>query len=284
MKRKLVEKMTSEGTALPAALKVAELSSSSYYYKPKGTRKPKGFDKELVEAIHEVRQGRNEVYGYRKITRELRARGMTINGKKVLRHLRILGLTQPRKIKGIGWTRLDVIKPEEQNTYWEADFTYVWTGAGNAYLCAVIDGWDRDIVGDVFSDRCRAVEASEALEKAVITRFGGRVPEGHRLTLRVDRGSQFRAHRFRETARLLNVGLEYAGIKCPEDKPYIESFNSNYKTEEIYRNEYRDFEETKENWESYREWYRKERLHQSLDYMSPVKYAQRAQKSMLLVA
>jgi len=284
MKRKLVEKMTSEGTALPAALKVAELSSSSYYYKPKGTRKPKGLDKDLVEAIHEVRQGRNEVYGYRKITRELRARGMTINGKKVLRHLRILGLTQPRKIKGIGWTRLDVIKPEEQNTYWEADFTYVWTGAGNAYLCAVIDGWDRDIVGDVFSDRCRAVEASEALEKAVITRFGGRVPEGHRLTLRVDRGSQFRAHRFRETARLLNVGLEYAGIKCPEDKPYIESFNSNYKTEEIYRNEYHGFDEAKENWELYREWYRKERLHQSLDYMSPVKYAQRAQKSMLLVA
>jgi hypothetical protein len=68
---------------------------------------------------------------------------MVINGKKVLRHMRILGLTQPRKVKGIGWTRLDVIKAEEPNTYWEADFSYVWTGAGNSYLCAVIDGWDR---------------------------------------------------------------------------------------------------------------------------------------------
>jgi putative transposase len=173
MKRKLVEKMISEGSPLPAALKAVELSGSSYYYKPKGTRKPKGLDKELVAAIHEVRRGRNEVYGYRKVTRELRARGMTINGKKVLRHLRILGLTQPRKVKGIGWTRLDIVKPEEQNTYWEADFTYVWTGVGNAYLCAVIDGWDRDIVGDVFSDRCRAIEASEALEKA---QSGQRLP------------------------------------------------------------------------------------------------------------
>lgn len=198
MKRKLVEKMTSEGTPLPAALKVAELSSSSYYYKPKVTRKPKGLDKELVAAIHEIRQGRAEVYGYRKITLALKAQGMTVNAKKVLRHLRILGLTQPRKVKGIGWTRLDIVKPEEQNTYWEADFTYVWAGAGNAYMCAVIDGWDRDIVGDVFSDRCRAVEASEALEKAVIRRFGGKVPETHQLTLRLDRGSQFRAHRFRE--------------------------------------------------------------------------------------
>jgi putative transposase len=284
MKRELVTKMTSEGTPLAAALEAAELSSSSYYYRPKGTRKPKALDMEMVAAITAIRQGHNEVYGYRKITRSLKAQGMTVNAKKVLRHLRILGLTQPRKVKGVRWTQLGVVKPEEPDTYWEADFTYVWTGEGNAYLCAVIDGWDRDIVGDVFSDRCRAVEAAEALEKAVMRRFGGKVPEGCDLSLRVDRGSQFRAHRFRETARLLNVRLEYAGIKCPEDKPYIESFNSSYKMEEIYRNEYRNFQEAKTGWETYREWYRNDRLHQSLDYMSPVQYAQRAQKSILLVA
>jgi transposase InsO family protein len=284
MKRKLVGKMTAEGTPLPAALKAAELSSSSYYYRPAGTRKPKALDMELVAAITAVRQGHNEVYGYRKITQSLKTQGITVNAKKVLRHLRILGLTQPRKVKGIRWTQMEVIKSETPDSYWEADFTYVWTGQGNAYLCAIIDGWDRDIVGDVFSDRCRAVEAAEALERAVMRLFGGKVPEGHHLTLRVDRGSQFRAHRFRETARLLNVRLEYAGIKCPEDKPYIESFNSSYKTEEIYRNEYRSFQVAKTGWETYREWYRNDRLHQSLDYMSPVQYAQRAQNSILLVA
>jgi putative transposase len=284
MKRKLVKKMTSEGTPLPAAMKAAELSSSSYYYRPKGTRKSKALDMELVAAIAAIRQGYAEVYGYRKITQTLKAQGTKVNAKKVLRHLRILGLTQPRKLKGVRWTQLELVKPKNPNTYWEADFTYVWTGEGNAYLCAVIDGRDRDIVGDVFSDRCRAVEAAEALEKAVMRRFGGKVPEGHNLTLRVDRGSQFRAHRFRETARLLNVKLEYAGIKCPEDKPYIESFNSSYKTEEIYRNEYRNFQEAKTGWEAYREWYRNDRLHQSLDYISPVQYAQRAQNSILLVA
>jgi putative transposase len=284
MKRKLVKKMTAEGTPLPAALKAAELSGSSYYYRPKVTRKARALDMELVAAITAVRQGHNEVYGYRKITQTLKAQGMTVNAKKVLRHLRILGLTQPRKVKGVRWTQLEVVKPENLDTYWEADFTYVWTGEGNAYLCAVIDGWDRDIVGDVFSDRCRAVEAAEAIEKAVMRRFGGKVPESHNLTLRVDRGSQFRAHRFRETARLLNVGLEYAGIKCPEDKPYIESFNSSYKTEEIYRNEYHNFQEAKTGWQTYREWYRNDRLHQSLDYMSPVQYSKKAQNYILLVA
>ena len=282
MKRKLVDKLTAEGTPLQAALKAAGLASSSYYYKPVAERKPRTLDEDLVFAIDAIRQGHNTNYGYRKITLALKAQGMTVNAKKVLRHLRALGLTQPRKVKGIKWTRPAVVKPDAANSYWEADFTYVWTGQGNAYLCAIVDAWDRDIVGDVFSDRCRAIEAAEALEKAVMERFGEKVPEGHKLTLRVDRGSQFRAHRFRETARLLNVTLEYAGIKCPEDKPYIESFNSSYKTEEVYRNEYRNLHEARTGWETYRGWYRTERLHQSLDYLSPLQYAQKHSTSLLV--
>lgn len=58
--------------------------------------------------------------------------------------------------------------------------------------------------------------------------------------LRIDRGTQFIARNFRETAKRLNVQLEYAGIQCPDDKPYIEAFFSKYKVEEVYRNEYRD--------------------------------------------
>ncbi len=284
MKRKLVDRLTTEDIPRPAALEAAGLASSSYYYRPVVKRKPRALDADLVAAMNKVRQGHGEVYGYRKITRALRAMEMKVNGKKVLRHLRALGLTQPRKVKGQRWTHPVLVKPDAPNTYWEADFTYVWTGRGNAYLCAVIDAWDRDIVGDFFSDRCRAVEAAQALEMAVLNRFGGKVPEGHHLTLRVDRGSQFRAHRFRETARLLNVTLEYAGVKCPEDKPYIESFNGSYKIEEIYRHEYGGFLEARTGWETYRAWYRSERLHQSLAYLSPLQYAKRAEKSILLVA
>jgi putative transposase len=284
MKRNLVDKLITVGPPLSTALKAAELASSSYYYRSHGKRKPRALDTKLVAAIIEVRQGYNEVYGYRKMTQILKAKGMTVNGKKVLRHLRALGLTQPRKLKGARWTRLELIKPDTPNSYWEADFTYVWTGQGNAYLCAVIDAWNRDIVGDVFSDRCRAVEACEALEKAVLGRFSGKVSDSHQLTLRVDRGSQFRARRFRETARLLNVRLEYAGVKCPEDKPYIESFNRSYKTEEVYRHEYLNLQEAHIAWETYRAWYRVNRLHQSLDYLSPLQYAQTAQNSSMLVA
>lgn len=279
-----MDKLVTEGTTVSAALKAVELPGSSYYYRTTSKRKPRRLDADLVAAIYRVRQGRNEVYGYRKITKALAAVNVNANGKKVLRHLRALRLIQPRKVKGAHWTHPALVKPAMANTYWEADFTYVWTGQGNAYLCAIIDAWDRDIVGDVFSERCRAVEAADALEAAVLTRFGGKVPEDHHLTLRVDRGSQFRARRFRDTARILNVTLEYAGVKCPEDKPYIESFNDSYKTEEVYRHEYRHFSEARTGWETYRAWYRSDRLHQSLGYMSPLEYARKVKNSILLVA
>jgi len=284
MKQKLVEGLMMEGKPLKVALEAVGMAKSSYYYRPVRKRKPRALDEALVRAINEARQGHAVVYGYRKVTMALRAARWTVNGKKVLRHLRALGLTQPRKLKGHKWSRPAIVRPVVCNTYWEADLTYVWTGSANAYLFVVIDAYDRDIVGDVFSDRCRAREAAEALESAVLSRFGGRVPYGHELTLRVDRGSQFTAHSFHEAARILNVRLEYAGIQCPEDKPYIESFFGSYKTEEVYRNEYNSLAEARAGWESYRGWYRNDRLHQALWYKSPRDYAKIACNSKLLVA
>ena len=121
----------------------------------------------------------------------------------------------------------------------------MWTGSANACLCVVIDAYDRDIFSDVFSDRCRALEAAEALERAILIRFSGWVPYGYELTLRVDRGTQFTAHSFHKAARTLNVRLEYVEIQCPENKPYIESLLGSYKTEELYRNEYNSMAEAR---------------------------------------
>lgn len=82
MKRQIVDKLTNEGTPLSEALKVAELPSSSYYYRTAGKRKSRAPDEGLVAAISAVRSGRNEVYGYRKVTRALQAGGKAVNGKK----------------------------------------------------------------------------------------------------------------------------------------------------------------------------------------------------------
>ena len=260
--------MTEQKLSVAHASQAVGLAKSTWYYKPQ-PRQPRSLNPELVAAIESVwTQGRG-VYGYRKVHAALRAQGLCVNHKAVLRHLRRLNRLQPRKLKGVRWTRPRIVRPTVSNTYWEMDLTYVWCGSRFGYLFAVLDAYDKGIPGAHFGDRCRAVEAVQALEEAIVTRFDGRVPEGHALTLRVDRGSQFIARRFQEAAKALGVTLEYAGIQCPDDKPYIESFFGHYKTEEVYRSSYTTLAEGQVGWQLYRIWYEAERLHESLDYDTP---------------
>ena len=261
--------MNEDGLPLTHALRAAELAKSSWYYRSH-PRPPRPLNPKLVAAIEAAWPGTRGVYGYRKVWIALRTGGLRVNKKAVLRHLRVMQRLQPRKVKGRRWTRPRVVKPTVSNVYWEMDLTYVWCGSRFGYLFAVVDACDKGIPGARMGDRCRAVEAVEALEEAVAARFeGGRVPEGHRLILRVDRGSQFVARRFREAAKALNVVLEYAGIQCPEDKPYIESFFGHYKIEEVYRNAYASLPEAQAGWKLYRVWYEADRVHQSLGYQTP---------------
>lgn len=68
-----------------------------------------------------------------------------------------MGLVQPLRVKGPKHSGVARIVPLQSNTYWEADLAYVWAG--------------RD--GFAF---------------AVLARFGGPVPKGQTLIVRVDRG------------------------------------------------------------------------------------------------
>jgi len=265
----LVDKLLDKhGLTQGTALQAVGLARSTYHYRLKKRRGKYHFDPVLCAAIKDIHE-QAPVYGYRKVWAKLRALDWHVNRKRVLRYMRYLGFLQPRKVKGRFFTRPALVEPVCSNTYWEEDLTYVWSGDRNNYLFALIDGFDKEIPGDHFGDRCRSDEAAGVLERAVLKRFGGRVPQGHRLVLRIDRGSQFIARKFRETAKRLGVVLEYAGIQCPDDKPYIEAFFSKYKVEEVYRNDYRNINEAKAGWELYRSWYETERVHQSLNYQTP---------------
>ena len=265
----MVKRLVAEdGLSLSQALQAGELAKSSWYYRPR-ERSPRSLNPALVAAIEGVWTRSRGVYGYRKVHAALRAQGLKVNHKAVRRHLKAMQRLQPRKTKGQRWTRPRIVRPTVSNAYWEMDLTYVWCGSGFGYLFAVIDACDKGIPGAVFGDRCRAQEAIRALEEAGSTRFGGRVPEGHVLTLRLDRGTQFTARRFQEAAHALGVRIEYAGIQCPEDKAYIESFFGKYKTEEVYRSAYTTLAQGQVGWQLYRVWYESERLHQSLSYQTP---------------
>lgn len=264
-RRAQVRMLLDQGVRLGAALKATELSKSTWFYRSR-PRTPYPLRPLAVALLQQI-TGYELTYGYRRLTGWLRRKGLWINEKSVLRHARVLAMLQPKKRKGPGWTALERITPTAVNTYWEGDFTPVDAREGREWLCAIVDPAQaiRPVAGAI-SDRCRAKEACAVLEEAVLATFPaeGCIPEGHRLVLRVDRGGQFIAKDFRETAKRLGVTLEYCGVKCPNDKPYVESFFSLYKVEEVYRNEYRTREEAREGWQRWRTWYTTERLHSRL--------------------
>lgn len=269
-----------QGLTQQVALLAVGLARSTYRYQARPPRGPRPLDAALCGAIRTV-LARALVYGYRKVMATLLAQGWLVNHKKVLRHTQALGLTQPRKVKGHQFTRPALYYPIRSNEYWEMDLSYVWCGQEQAYLIVIIDAYDKCLPGAYFGSRCRAEEAILALTQAVQSRFGDRVPAGARLILRVDRGTQFKARKFRAAAQRLGVTLEYAGIQCPDDKPYIESFIGKYKTEEVYRNEYRNLSDGLIGWEVYRSWHQYERVHQELKYRTPQAFFAASQASAL---
>jgi len=259
-----------EGTPLGIALSTAGLSKSTWFYRSH-TRKPKPLDPELEGFLNGI-DGYELCYGYRKLTELAERQGLHFNEKRVLRHTRALGMLQPKKRKGMQATFLERVVPTVPNTYWESDFTTVDSGEGREWVCAIVDpALGSDQVAGRMTERCRAKEAIEVLEAAVLREFPaeGRVPEGHLLVLRVDRGGQFIAGKYRETAKRLGVVLEFCGVKCPNDKPNIECLFGLFKKEEVYRSDYRTRQQARLGYAMWSMWYSTKRLHSTLGYRTP---------------
>ena len=163
--------------------------------------------------------------------------------------------------------------PLRSNVRWAADLTVISYGNSYMYLFTIIDTFDKEIIGDFLSFRCRCEEAIESLKKAVLSRFpDGFVRNGCELVLRLDRGCQYIAKDFCEQARLVDLNIEFCDVQAPNQKPYIESFFSNFKREEVYRNEYRNPMDVFLAWTSYVQWYNTKRPHSSLGNLSPVQF------------
>ena len=199
------------------------------------------------------------------------------NKKKVYRHLKVLNLLQPKHIKRPKKKKkkgdVPYYSPIRSNVRWEADFTFISYGNSFLYLFTVMDTFDKELIGSFLSFRCRCDEAIFSLREAVLSRFpNGIVPAELEITLRLDRGCQYTAKNFCEEARSLGLKIEFCDVQAPNQKPYIESFFSNFKREEVYRTEYKKPMDVFFGWESYVEWYNIKRPHSSLGNLSPAQF------------
>ncbi len=80
----------------------------------------------------------------------------------------------------------------------------------------------------------------------------------------------------------LNMAVNARDVQAPNQKPCVEAFFSNFKREEVYRNQYQNPIQAFRSWKSYLSWYNEKRPHSALGFLSPVQFrAAQLQKPLL---
>ena len=240
-------------------------------------------DDELRAAIQRIWDANHQVYGPRKVWKQLRREGDRVARCTVERLMRDLGLRGA--VRGRAWvttTRAETTaaRPADRvdrhftatrpNQLWVADFTYVATWRGFVYVAFVIDVFARRIVGWRVSASLRTDFVLDALEQAIYDCCGAGVTD---LVHHSDRGTQYLAMRY--TDRLAEAGIEPSvGSRGDSyDNALAESVIGLFKTEVIQRKgPWRHLEAVEFATLDWVDWFNTRRLLEPIGYVPPAEY------------
>ncbi len=236
-------------------------------------------DTVLREKIRRVFDENFQVYGARKVWRQLGREGERVARCTVERLMRAMGLrgaVRGRPVKTTVSDRkapcpLDKVNRQFQaprpNALWLSDFTYVSTWQGFVYVAFVIDAFARRIVGWRASRTAHASFVLDALEQALHER---RPVHGGGLVHHSDRGVQYVSIKY--TERLAEAGVEpsVGSVGDSYDNALAETINGLYKAEVIWRRgPWRSFEAVEFATLEWVDWFNNRRLLEPIGNMPP---------------
>lgn len=238
-------------------------------------------DDELRPKIARVYDDNFQVYGSRKIWRELIRQDVKVARCTVERLMASMGLQGAIRGKAYKVTTvpdeslerpMDLVKREftadRPDQLWVADITFVATWSGFVYVAFVVDVFSRCIVGWRVSKSLRSDLALDALEQALAAR-----PRNDNLIHHSDRGVQYLSIRY--TERLKEAGIEgsVGTVGDSYDNALAETINGLFKAELIYRKgPWKGREDVEFATLEWVHWFNHQRLLEPIGYMPPVEY------------
>jgi transposase InsO family protein len=237
-------------------------------------------DAVLKEEIRRVWKGNFQVYGARKVWRQLNREGIWVARCTVERLMREMGLEGAVRGRKVRTTVPDVtldrpadlvnreFKANRPNELWVADLTFVATWSGFVYVAFVIDVFARTIVGWRASVSLRTDLVLDALEQALYAR-----PDIDRLVHHSDRGSQYLSIRY--TERLAEAGIDpsVGSVGDSYDNALAETVIGLYKTEVIRRRgPWRHLEAVEFATLEWVDWFNNRRLLEPIGNIPPVEF------------
>jgi transposase InsO family protein len=253
--------------------------SRAGFYRFLGQSHPQEEDMEVRSAIQQIVVEHRNRYGYRRVTAELRRRGMPVNHKRVARLMREDNLlaVQPRSFVATTDSdhQLEVylnlakrMKLNGVNQLWVADITYIRLRGEFVYLAVVLDAFSRKVVGWELDRTLAARLPVAALARAIAER-----KPGSGLVHHSDRGVQYASAEYIAVLRQHQILPSMSRPANPYDNASCESFMKTLKQEEIYAGQYRDIDDLRSNIEQFIDrYYNRHRLHSALGYKTPQEY------------
>ncbi|WP_409219601.1 IS3 family transposase [Escherichia coli] len=228
----------------------------------------------LKKEILRVYDGNHQVYGVRKVWRQLLREGIRVARCTVARLMAVMGLagvlrgkkvrtTISRKAVAAGDRVNRQFVAERPDQLWVADFTYVSTWRGFVYVAFIIDVFAGYIVGWRVSSSMETTFVLDALEQALWARR----PSG--TVHHSDKGSQYVSLAY--TQRLKEAGLLASTGSTGDsyDNAMAESINGLYKAEVIHRKSWKNRAEVELATLTWVDWYNNRRLLERLGHTPP---------------
>ncbi|HBD3826126.1 TPA: IS3 family transposase, partial [Escherichia coli] len=228
----------------------------------------------LKREIQRVYDENHQVYGVRKVWRQLLREGIRVARCTVARLMAVMGLagvlrgkkvrtTISRKAVAAGDRVNRQFVAERPDQLWVADFTYVSTWRGFVYVAFIIDVFAGYIVGWRVSSSMETTFVLDALEQALWARR----PSG--TIHHSDKGSQYVSLAY--TERLKEAGLLASTGSTGDsyDNAMAESINGLYKAEVIHRKSWKNRAEVELATLTWVDWYNNRRLLGRLGHTPP---------------
>jgi putative transposase len=252
-------------------------------------------DAVLCAQIRRVWEENFQVYGVRKVWRQLKREGLEVARCTVARLMRQMGLKGVVRGKPVKTTISDRATPcpadrvnrqfqvPRPNALWVSDFTYVATWQGFVYVAFVIDAYARRIVGWRVSRTANAGFVLDALEQALHDR---RPVRKSGLVHHSDRGVQYVSIKYTERLTAAGVEPSVGSVGDSYDNALAETINGLYKTEVIRRRgPWRNLEAVEFATLEWVDWFNHRRLLEPIGGIPPAEaearyYAQREDAAM----
>lgn len=242
--------------------RLVKLDVSTYKYKSVKTE-----DKDLREKIVNLAHKYNR-YGYRRIFETLKNDGVKSNHKKVYRIYTEENLAVRRKKGKLRIKRMStLILATLPNELWTMDFVSDSLADGRKLRTLnILDIVTREVLSIEVDFSLPSKRVIRSLDRLIETR-------GAPKSIRIDNGSEFTSKIFVEWAKTNNIELIYIQPGKPIQNCFIESFNGKFRDECLNENLFTSLNHAKELIEKWRVYYNTERIHSSLNYMTPQSYA-----------